>query len=161
MPDSETFKIKPINDLINSHITDGLWVDPFSFNSVFGDRCITNDLNPLADTDHHLEAIDFLSLFGESSVDGALFDPPYSPRQISECYKKIGREVHAQDTQSGFYGDRKKALSRVIRKGGKVLSFGWNSGGIGKSNGFQIVEILMVPHGGSHYDTICTVEIKV
>ena len=31
-------------------------------------------------------------------------------------------------------------------------------GGIGKNNGFKIVEILLVPHGGWHNDTIVTVE---
>lgn len=44
--------------------------------------------------------------------------------------------------------------------GGKVITFGWNSGGIGKTNGFEISRILLVPHGGWHNDTICTVEIK-
>jgi len=40
-----------------------------------------------------------------------------------------------------------------------VISFGWNSGGIGKTNGFEILEILLVAHG-AHNDTICTVERK-
>lgn len=42
-----------------------------------------------------------------------------------------------------------------------VISFGWNSGGIGKKYGFEIAEILMVAHGGWHNDTICTVEMKL
>ena len=42
-----------------------------------------------------------------------------------------------------------------------MLSFGWNSGGIGKSLGFEIIEILLVAHGGAHNDTICTVERKL
>ena len=25
-------------------------------------------------------------MFDDESVDGVLYDPPYSPRQISECY---------------------------------------------------------------------------
>ena len=47
-----------------------------------------------------------------------------------------------------------------MKPGGKVISFGWNSGGIGKTNGFEIQRILLVPHGGPHHDTIVTVEIK-
>lgn len=35
------------------------------------------------------------------------------------------------------------------------------SGGIGKSYGFEIKKILLVPHGGWHNDTICVVEEKV
>jgi hypothetical protein PPSC2_p0296 len=59
-----------------------------------------------------------------------------------------------------FWGDQKKEFFRIVKKGGKVISFGWNSGGIGKSNGFKITKILLVPHGGWHNDTICTVEEK-
>ena len=32
--------------------------------------------------------------------------------------------------------------------------------GIGKNRGFEMIEILLVPHGGSKNDTIVTVEQK-
>ena len=32
---------------------------------------------------------------------------------------------------------------------------------MGKNRGFEIVEILLVAHGGHHNDTICTVEKKI
>jgi len=48
-----------------------------------------------------------------------------------------------------------------MKHDGIVVSFGWNSGGIGKKYGFEIEEILLVPHGGSHNDTIVTVERKI
>ena len=44
---------------------------------------------------------------------------------------------------------------------GKVISFGWNTAGIGKTRGFEIKRTLIVPHGGSKNDTLCTVEIKL
>ena len=56
--------------------------------------------------------------------------------------------------------DLKNEIARVVKSGGKVISFGWNSGGIGKKNGFDIERILLVPHGGPHNDTIVTVDIK-
>lgn len=161
MPSHNTFSIKPIRKLIEKYLDNGVWIDPFSRNSPFADRTITNDLSTEFKADYHLEAIDFLKLFDDVSVDGVLFDPPYSPRQISECYKSIGREVHTKDTQSSFYGDRKKEVARLVKQGGVALSFGWNSGGIGKSLGFSIEEILLVAHGGAHNDTICTVERKL
>lgn len=34
-----------------------------------------------------------------------------------------------------------------------VLSFGWNSAGMGKD--FETLELLLVAHGGAHNDTIC------
>ena len=49
----------------------------------------------------------------------------------------------------------------VSSQSNNYISFvGWYSGGIGKSNGFEQVKILLVAHGGNHNDTICTVEIK-
>jgi len=42
-----------------------------------------------------------------------------------------------------------------------VICFGWNSMGIGKTNNFKMVKILLVPHGGIHNDTIVTVEHKI
>lgn len=161
MPSQDTFTIKPIKELISAHICEGVWVDPFSRNSPFRSRCITNDLSLDAVADYHLEALEFLRTFDAATVDGVLFDPPYSPRQISECYKQVGREVHTKDTQSSFYGERKKEVARILKVGGKALCFGWNSGGIGKSNGFELHEVLIVPHGGVHNDTICTVEKKI
>ena len=160
MPNHNTFSIAPIKNMIDLHLTDGIWLDPFSRNSPFKQKCITNDLCCDFDADYHLEALDFLRLFQDNSVDGVLFDPPYSPRQISECYKQVGREVHMKDTQSSFYGDRKKEVARALKKGGKVISFGWNSGGIGKTLQMELTHVLLVPHGGAHNDTICTVEIK-
>lgn len=49
---------------------------------------------------------------------------------------------------------------RVTEVGGEVLSFGWNSVGMGKSRGFEIVEIMLVSHGGMHNDTIYVREVK-
>ena len=162
MPNHNTFSIKPINELIARYIHNGKWIDPFARNSPFNSICKrTNDLNPEAVTTDHLEALEFLQQFADESVDGVLFDPPYSPRQISECYKQVGREVHMKDTQSSFYGDRKKEIARIVRPNGIVISCGWNSGGIGKTLGFELLEILLVPHGGAHNDTIVTVEKKI
>lgn len=161
MPNHNTFSIKPISELIERYIS-GDWIDPFARNSPFNARCVyTNDLSTDADTTHHLEALEFLKGLNGKQFDGCLFDPPYSPRQIAECYKQVGRAVHMSDTQSSFYGDRKKAIAPLIRSGGVVISCGWSSGGIGKGLGFVIEEILLVPHGGAHNDTIVTVERKL
>ena len=44
---------------------------------------------------------------------------------------------------------------------GIAMCFGWNSSGVGKKRGMQLIEVLLVAHGGSHNDTICTVERKL
>lgn len=63
-----------------------------------------------------------------------------------------------QDTQSKSWSDWKNAISNIITENGIVLSFGWNTVGMGKTRGFEIIEILMVCHGGMHNDTICLAE---
>jgi hypothetical protein len=63
-------------------------------------------------------------------------------------------------TQSTFWSHLKNEISRIVKPGGVVVSCGWNSGGMGKKNGFEIIEIMLVAHGGWHNDTIVTVERK-
>ena len=160
MPNKNTFEILPIKNLISEEVSlEKLWIDPFANRNKIAS--ITNDLNPEFDTDHHLDALDFLKLFDDASVDGVLYDPPYSPRQVSECYKNIGYNVTNKTTRASFWKNHKKEISRIIKPGGKVITFGWNSGGIGSKYGFEIKRILLVPHRGWHNDTICTVEVKI
>lgn len=160
MPNKNTFEILPIKNLLSEEVgSEKLWIDPFANRNKIAS--ITNDLNPEFNTDYHLDALDFLKLFDDASVDGVLYDPPYSPRQVSECYKNVGHNVANETKRASFWGNHKKEISRIIKPGGKVITFGWNSGSIGSKYGFKITKILLVPHGGWHNDTICTVEIKI
>ena len=45
MPNKNTFEIKPIHDLIEEELTDGLWIDPFANRNKIAN--ITNDLNTI------------------------------------------------------------------------------------------------------------------
>lgn len=158
MPNKNTFEVKPIHNLIVEEMTDGTWIDPFANRNKLA--TITNDLSQEFDTDYHLDALDFMKMFEDASIDGVLYDPPYSPRQVSECYNNIGFNVTWDTTKASFWGNHKREISRIVKIGGKVITFGWNSGGIGYKYGFEITRILMVPHGGWHNDTICTVGVK-
>lgn len=165
MPNKNTFKIKPIKELIERYIKEvkdknpnAVIIDPFANQSKLAN--ITNDLDPQYNTDYNMDALDFLKMFNNNSVDMVLYDPVYSPRQLSECYKKLGYSVTMQTTQSSYWSNHKKEISRIVKKDGIVITCSWNSGGIGKKYQFQIVEILLVPHGGWHNDTIVVVERK-
>lgn len=159
MPNKNTFGILPIKTLLEEEVDPNkYWIDPFANRNKIAN--LTNDLNQEYDTDYHLDALDFLRLFGDASVDGVLYDPPYSPRQVSECYNGVGYPVTWNATKASFWGNHKREISRIVKIGGKVITFGWNSGGIGYKYGFEIKRILLVPHGGWHNDTICTVEVK-
>lgn len=159
MPNKNTFEITPIRALIEEEVDlNNYWIDPFANRNKIA--TVTNDLNPEYDTDYHLDALEFLKMFEDGSVDGVLYDPPYSPRQVSECYNDVGYSVTWDTTKASFWGNHKREISRIVKIGGKVITFGWNSGGIGYKYGFEIQRILLVPHGGWHNDTICTIEIK-
>lgn len=160
MPSRNTFDILPIKALIDEDVDRSLlWIDPFANTSRIAK--ITNDLNPEFDTDYHMDALDFLKMFDDNSIDGVLYDPPYSPRQVAECYHGVGYNVTSETTRTSFWSAQKKQMSRIVKQGGKVICFGWNSGGVGIKHGFDMQRILLVPHGGGTNDTIVTVEVKV
>lgn len=159
MPNSNTFDIKCIGNLIHKYHKDGVVsIDPFANKNRIAS--ITNDLDPEMGCDYSMDALEFLKMFENESVDFVLYDPPYSPRQVSECYKKMGMSVNMQTTQASFWGNLKKEIGRILKPAGIVISFGWNSNGVGKKNGMVQQEILIVAHGGHHNDTICVVESK-
>ena len=158
MPNKNTFSIIPIKKLIKEELTEGIWIDPFANSNKIAN--VTNDLNKEFDTNYHMDALEFLKMFDDNSIDGVLYDPPYSPRQVSECYKGFGMDVTKETTQASFWSKHKIEIARILKPNGKAICFGWNSMGIGKSRGFIINRLLLVPHGGNHNDTIITVEIK-
>lgn len=159
MPNKATFSIKPIGRFIEEEIEGcEVIIDPFARNAKIA--TVTNDLNPECDSDYHLDALDFLNNFEDASVDGVLFDPPYSLRQLKECYDGVGCSLSQHQTQH-FFSDLKDEISRVCRVGATVISFGWSSLGMGESRGFEKIRILMVPHGGIHHDTLCVSEVKI
>jgi len=159
MPNKWTFTIKPIAELLEEEVTDGCWCDPFAGEN--SPASITNDINPDMPTTHHMDALEFLKLQESNSFDGSLLDPPYSNRQVSEHYKVAGMKVTGWHTSAGWGKEVKDGVARITKKGGKVITFGWNSMGMGKGRGFRIDRVLLVPHGGSKNDTIVTVETKL
>ena len=159
MPNHLTFKIKPIKKWLEEHLPEGKILDPFA-NRRSIEGVITNDLNPEADVDYHMDAIDFLRLFPDDSVDCVLFDPPYSLRQLKECYDSIGNAMTLHESKH-FFSDVRNEIARVLKPGGFVFSFGWSSVGIGKNRGFQKQHLLIVCHGGNHNDTLCLKEVLI
>jgi len=158
MPNKWTFKIKPISRFVGDYVgkKENKWGDPFAgFNSP---ATYTNDLNPKAPTRDHRDALEWLKIWDDNQFDGILFDPPYSPRQVMECYKGFGMEKY--NTKMNFWSDCKNEIDRVVKPGGYVLCFGWNTMGMGKNRGYEMEHILLVPHGGNKNDTICTAERK-
>ena len=137
MTNHQTFKIPAIKKLISEELGKN-FIEPFPY-------------------PFHTDALEYLHCFKNESVSNLAFDPPYSQRQLKEMYKNIG---FSYDMNNSYWSKCKDQIARIIKPGGKVLSFGWNSSGIGKKRGFEIMRILLICHGSQHHDTICTVEIK-
>jgi len=160
MPNADTFSIPPIGDFVKRYLkTSKVSVDPFARNKDWA--TYTNDLSPDTSAQYHMDAESFLMMLDEECIkaDLVIFDPPYSPRQISEVYQSIGMEVGMKDTQSAVLYQRvRNAIEPILEESAIVLSFGWNSVGMGKKHGFEIIEIILCCHGGAHNDTICMAE---
>lgn len=160
MPSRDTFSVKPIGEFVRRYLSKAKCsIDPFARNNCWADY--TNDLDPSTKAQSHFDAEEFCYRMQLQNLtfDLALFDPPYSPRQISECYKSIGLEVGMKETQNAaLYKRVRDALHKLLAPGAIVLSFGWNSGGMGEARGFELVEILLCSHGAAHNDTICIAE---
>jgi len=159
MPNKYTFTIKPIAELLARYIGDGKgWIDPFA--GMYSPAEFTNDLNPEMPAKYHMDALDFLKQLS-GTYKGVLFDPPYSYHQMQECYDGIGTGDITSRHATNFYGDLREAIAPLIIAGGLAISCGWNSIGMGKTHGFELLEILLVCHGRAHNDTIVTVERKI
>lgn len=158
MPNCDTFTIPPIRDFVDRWVC-GVSVDPFARNSKRA--TYTNDLNPDTDADYNLPADEFLGKLADEGIkaDAIIFDPPYSTQQVKEVYGGIGKEFLKTDNTNVIrWTKEKEAAMRLCKMGTVVLSFGWNSTGMGRRRGFEIEEIVIVNHAGAHNDTICTAE---
>ena len=163
MPSSDTFSILPIKELLSKYVKKGdVVIDPFSKNAKLG--TYTNDMNPETTAQYHMNAPDFLDMLIAKDIiaDVILFDPPYSPRQISECYAKAGLKATMVDTQNAkLYREVKDKLAMLLKPGGIAICFGWNSAGMGDIANWKFLEIMLVYHFSAHNDTIVTVQRKM
>jgi hypothetical protein len=161
MPSPDTFSVPPMGDMVARYLRESrVSVDPFARNKRWAKY--TNDINPNTLAEYHMEARDFMRLLISKGViaDLVIFDPPYSPRQVSEVYSEIGLTATMIDTQTAKMKKECRDLIRKLSAPGTItLSFGWNSVGMGK--GWEMLETMLVCHGGDHNDTICLAERMV
>ena len=162
MANGETFSVKPIGEMVKRYLEkSSVSCDPFARNKRWATH--TNDLNPQTEAEHHLDSITFLEKMVADGVmtDLIIFDPPYSPRQIKECYNSIGLKMGALDAMRTNWMRERDLMTKMQNPGDIVLSFGWNSMGMGKKRGYEIIEGMMVCHGVGHNDTLCMAERKL
>lgn len=111
------------------------------------------DLNKDMPADYHMDSYDFVLMAIENKwvYDTIIFDPPYNLRKSREKY-------------NGIYTSRlrkiRTLLPQILKIGGIIINFGYDTTGMGKKRGFEKEHVLIINHGGDHNDTLCLIERK-
>ena len=155
MPNKHTFAMPSIASLLHVEVQ-GEWADPFC--GLFSPATIRNDADQSKEADFHLDGLDFLKAQANESLDGVLFDPPYSTEQALRKYKPVQNGTAGR---AEYWAKCKDEIARIVKPNGKAICFGWDSTGIGKKRGFDLRQVVLVCHGACHNDTIVTIEVKI
>lgn len=145
-----TFQYKPARRLVEEHL------DGRVLNACAGKTKLNhdgeihrNDLNPERDADTHLDVVDLGEHFGPQSFDTVVFDPPFDQKQAEDKYDGL----HASDVYTAL-----GIFNELVRPGGKVICFGWNSWGMRSFAAFERIETVLLQRGPIHRDFIVTVD---
>jgi hypothetical protein len=152
MPHHETHKIPPIGKLMEDYIIDnpGTWLDPFAKNCQLADY--TNDLDENTNATDHMDFRIFLNGFVGLKIKGVILDPPYSPYQIKKHYDDFGLHF-AQEDSRGFYSHTWDWVIKL--RPDIVIQCGWTT--VGRSDYYDVTELMVVCHSGNHHDTLVSV----
>jgi hypothetical protein len=144
----------PVQELFAEYSVGAGWADPFAGENSPAE--FTNDIEGRG-AKSQMDALDFLKSLPDNSVDGVLFDPPYS---VDQCLRKYTPKQNGTAGRYEYWRACKDEITRIVKPGGKAISFCWDSTGIGKKRQFEIIEVKILCHGACHYDTIVTVDQK-
>lgn len=112
------------------------------------------DLNKDMPADYHMDAYDFVVMAKGKGwkYDTIIFDPPYNLRKSREKYFGVyTSELRKVKTELPF----------IVNVGGVVISYGYDTTGLGGRRGFELIHVCIVNHSGDHNDTLCIIEKKV
>lgn len=145
-----TFEYKPARDIVEEHIH-GRVLNACAGKTVLNHdgEVIRNDLSPDRDADTHHDVAEIADHFPPGSFDTVVFDPPFDEKQATTKYDGL----HAKDVYSALEG-----FNELVRAGGTVLTFGWNSWGMKSFPAFERVDTKLLTRGPIHRDVIVTVD---
>lgn len=155
-----------MNEVLFNTCGNATLCDPFARESFTTQlpNCITNDLNQDFNTDFNLEFKEFADVLQGThhTIDLLFFDPPYSLRQLKDCYNGIGKDLDLWQTQN-MWKEGKDKLASIMPVGSYVISLGWTTAGMGKKRGFEKTEIHVFEQAAreDRYSLLLTVEKKV
>jgi len=143
-----TFSIKPMREWVESNC-DGVTLNLFSGITKLNLKEVRNDLDPLALSEYKMDAVEFLRSWKGDKFDTVLLDPPYAYRKSMEMYNGI---------KCSPFRQLKDEIPKILKSGGKVITFGYHSNTMGANRGFHVEKICLFSHGGAIHDTIASVE---
>jgi hypothetical protein len=154
MPSKWTFRMKPVWRLFSEYEVGKGWADPFAGETSPAE--FTNDIEGRGNLSQ-MDALEYLKSLPDESMEGVLFDPPYSTEQ---CLRKYTPKRKGTAGRAEYWAKCKDEITRILKMNGLCISFCWDSVGVGVNRGFKIEEILLICHGACHNDTIVTVDRK-
>jgi hypothetical protein len=152
MPSIWTFSMSPVQELFHRYNVGAGWADPFAGENSPAE--LTNDIEG-RNAKSKMDALDFLKSLPDQSVKGFLFDPPYS---VEQCLRRYTPKHGGTAGRAEYWAKCKDEIARAATSDSTVISFCWDSTGMGKKRSFEIIEIFLLCHGACHNDTIITIE---
>ena len=143
-----TFDSKKIKSWVENNAS-GKVLNLFAGRNYLDLEEVRNDVDPEANADYNMDAVDFVRSWQGDFFDTVIVDPPYSYRKSMEMY-------------NGNYSSRFKQLAdelpRLLNPGAGVISFGYHSTFMGAVRDFDLETLCVFAHGGSQHCTIGIVE---
>jgi len=110
---------------------------------------VRNDLNPDRDAEMHVDVCELTDHFPPQSFDTVVFDPPFDDLQAADKYDSL----RADSVLAAF-----SEFVELVRPGGVVITFGWNSWGMRSHSCFEREETVLFQRGPVKRDVIATVD---
>lgn len=145
-----TFQYEPAREIVREHMNGRVLNACAGKTKLQHDgEIVRNDLNPEMDADTNHDVAEIAEHFPPQSFDTILFDPPFDEKQAETKYDGL----HAMDVYAALEG-----FNELVRPGGRVVCFGWNSWGMRSFAAFEREETTLLQRGPIHRDVIVTVD---
>lgn len=116
------------------------------------DSIIRNDIDESIDADFHFNATEVREYVDDQSFGTVILDPPYNVRKSREKYSGV---------YQGALKYIKDQLQTIVRPGGIVIHFGYDTTGMSKSRGFKKEQVAVFNHKGDHNDTLSVIDRRM
>lgn len=100
----------------------------------------------------HMDGLEWLKSLPTGKFNGVMYDPPYNDPQGIKYTK-----LHHSKSDLAYWYDIRREISRILRPGGKIIMFSWNTNGFPSCN---LENVFIVAHGSERNDTLVSIHRK-